>query len=93
MASMFLRFDFLLDKANQQTELGIAYPFRAWMLLSLLRLPSKRWAEILNECNRRLPGTAEEYNEVRARLLRDPAIETNVSVFHRKSHHDGGANA
>ena len=93
MASMFLRFDFLLDKANQQTNLGIAYPFRAWMLLSLLRLPSKRWAEVLKECNRRLPQNAAEYQEVKAKLLRDEAIEKNVHTFHGKSHHDGGGHA
>ena len=34
LPAVFLRFDTMLDRANQQAELGISYPFRSWMLKS-----------------------------------------------------------
>ena len=43
--SLFLRYDATLDRANRDAELGISYPFRSWMLLSLLQLPPKQWSE------------------------------------------------
>ena len=39
---VFLRFDTMLERANTLAELGISFPFRAWMLLALLRLPRKK---------------------------------------------------
>ena len=91
LRSMFLRFDLMLSRANTATELGISYPFRAWMVLSLLRLPPKRWAEILKECGRRLPRNEAEYTAMKTNLLRDRSIEDNVQVLHRSQH--GSAHA
>ena len=85
LRSMFLRFDIILTKANTITELGISVPFRSWMVLSLLRLPPRKWAEILRDCGRRLPRTEAEYQTVKANLLRDRAIEENVQVLHNRN--------
>ena len=44
MEALFLRFDTMLEKANRDTELGMSFAFRSWMLLSLLQKPAKKWS-------------------------------------------------
>ena len=52
---VFLRFDAMLQSANDLADLAISYPFRAWMLLSLMRLPARKWSEYLKEMGHRFP--------------------------------------
>ena len=47
--NMFLRFDMLSERAQNSANLGISYPFRAWMVLALLRLEPHKWGEYLRE--------------------------------------------
>ncbi len=89
LQSLFQRFDIVLERANKVSELGLSYQFRTWMLLSLLRLHPKRWAEILKECGRRLPKTQEEYNQVKSILDRDSAIESTVRNLQKGSQGSG----
>ena len=42
---IFLRFDSMLDRANELADLDISFPFRTWMLLSRLRLPPNTWSD------------------------------------------------
>ena len=90
LQSLFQRFDIVLERANKVSELGLSYQFRTWMLLSLLRLHPKRWAEILKECGRRLPKTQEEYNQVKSILDRDSAIESTVRNLQKGSQGGSG---
>ena len=68
---MILRFDAMLQKADAIAELQISYPFKSWMLLSLLRLPSKRWTELLKDMSHRFPRTQEQYKELQRMILRE----------------------
>ena len=85
LAELFLRFDMMLDKANRLANLGISYPFRTWMILSVLRTPPKKWAELLKEIGRRFPRDQAEYTTIQQILTRDHAIETNVASLQTRS--------
>jgi len=89
LQSLFQRFDIVLERANKVSQLGLSYQFRTWMLLSLLRLHPKRWAEILKECGRKLPTTQAEYNQVKSILDRDSAIESTVRNLQKGGHGPG----
>ena len=80
-----MRFDTLLDRANRIAELGISYPFRTWMLLSLLRLSPKKWAEYLKDMGHRFPRALAEYTALQQLIVREKSIEINVQVLHKPS--------
>jgi len=44
---IIMRFDEILDKADKLAELDISVPFRAWMLMALIRSPPKKLTEYL----------------------------------------------
>ena len=67
---VFLRFDTMLEKANRLAELGVSWPFRSWMLLSLMRLPPKKWSESLKEMGHRFPNTQQEYKTLQQAMIR-----------------------
>ena len=75
---VFLRFDTMLDRANKLANLGISYPFRSWMLLSLLRLAPKKWAEYLKEMGHRFPRTQLEYVSMQQAMIREKTLENQV---------------
>ena len=68
----------MLDKANQLADLNISYPFRSWMVLALLRLAPKQWAEHLKEMGHRFPNTEAEYRRLQESIVRERTLETEV---------------
>ena len=82
----------MLEKANEEAESGISYPFRAWMLLALMRLPPKKWAEYLKDMGHRFPRTRDEYRAMQNAIIREKVLETQVSTLHHEkgSHHNPG---
>ena len=78
---VFLRFDTVLDKANTLAELGISYPFRSWMILSLLRLAPKKWADYLKEMGHKFPRDAEQYRAMQDLIVREKTLETRVGTL------------
>ena len=75
---IFLRFDTMLEKANDMADLAISYPFRAWMLLSLLRISPKKWADYLKEMGHRFPRTEQQYKLMQENIVRERTLETQV---------------
>ena len=72
---MILRFNTMLAKADQVAELQISWPFKSWMLLSLLRLPARKWTELLKDMNHHFPRSEAQYKELQHMILRDKALE------------------
>ncbi len=75
---LMLRFDTVLERANARAELGISFPLRAWMLLSLLRLPTKKWAEYLKAVGHRFPKNESEYSDMKLTIVRERVLEQQV---------------
>ena len=82
LPAVFLRFDTMLDRANLLAELGISYPFRSWMLLSLLRLSGKKWADYLKELGHHFPRTLAEYQKMQQDIIRERTLIENVHTLH-----------
>ena len=82
LPAIFLRFDVMLDRANNLAELGISFPFRSWMLLSLLRLPGKKWAEYLKDMGHRFPRTQDQYQHMQTEIVRERTLIENVHSLH-----------
>ena len=78
---LFLRFDSMLNKANDLAQLGISTQFKTWMLFSLLRLSPRRWADLLKDMSHRFPRNEQEYALVKETILREKALEENVSML------------
>ena len=85
--SLFLRYDSTLDRANRDAELGISFPFRSWMLLSLLQLPPKTWGEYLRDMNHRFPRNQIEYELLKRRILRERSLEGTVGKLRAGTRH------
>ena len=75
---VFLRFDTMLEKANSMANLSISYPFRSWMLLSLLRITPKKWADYLKEMGHRFPQDEIQYKLMQDNIVREKTLETQV---------------
>ena len=75
---LLLRFNTMLHKADSIAELQISWPFKSWMLLSLLRLPSRKWTELLKEMNHHFPRNEEQYQELQQMILREKTLETDT---------------
>ena len=65
------------------------------MLLSLLRLPSRKWTELLKDMNHHFPRNQEQYKELQRMILREKALESQVLSLAQgsnSSHHfaEGG---
>ena len=73
---MLLRFNVMLQKADQIAELQISWPFKSWMLLSLLRLPARKWTELLKDMSHHFPRTEQQYKELQRMILREKALES-----------------
>ena len=80
---LFIRFNNQLDRANSLAQLGISFQFRAWMLLSLLRLAPKQWSEFLKDLGHRLPSNEVEYQFLQQRITREQVLEMSVSTLKR----------
>ena len=91
LAQVFLRFDTMLGKANVEAKLEINIQFRSFMLLSLLRLPAKKWVEYLKEMGHRLPGTQQEYNTMKAFIIRERQLAAEVAPLQMSSGHPGSS--
>ena len=59
--------------------MNFTYQFKAWMLMSVLRLPGKKWSELLTENNRRMSATREAYQKLRDDLHREKQLEETLS--------------
>ena len=79
-----MRFDNMLEEANRVAELELSITFQAWMLLSLLQLPAKKWSELLKDVQHRLPRTRQEYIALQQSILREKVLEN--SIFDLRSH-------
>ncbi len=90
LRALFLRFDTQATRANDLADLGVSYPFRSWMLLALLRLPPKKWADYLEKHNHSFPKTEADYKRLQAEILRQRALEDSVSTM---TGYQGGAGA
>ena len=75
---IFFRFDAMLDRANKLAELGITWQFKAWMILALLRLPPRKWADYLKEMGHRFPRTEAEYQAMQQAIIRERVFMTDV---------------
>eukprot|EP00971_Amphidinium_carterae_P013047 257184-Amphidinium_carterae.1 len=62
--SMLLRLDRLLTKANQVADLHISWAFRSWLMMSVLRLPARKWSLFLDRCGNRFPRNEQEYRQL-----------------------------
>jgi hypothetical protein len=93
LPAIFLRFDVMLDRANTLAELGISFPFRSWMLLSLLRLPGKKWAEYLKDMGHKFPRTQEQYQLMQSEIVRERTLIENVHNLHETPKPAGNAHA
>ena len=92
---VFLRFDTMLDRANRLADLAISYPFRSWMLLSLLRLPAKKWAEYLKDMGHKFPRDGDQYRTMQELIVREKTLEVQVGSLGAVSTpaHGGGSGA
>eukprot|EP00971_Amphidinium_carterae_P140679 2788008-Amphidinium_carterae.1 len=45
------------------------------MLLSLLRLPSRKWSQCLDKCQNRFPRNEQEYRHLESLLVREHTLE------------------
>ena len=68
----------MLANAGESAQLHFSWQFRSWMLLSILRLTTKKWMELLKEIGHRMPQNAEEYQGVKDILLRERALESSI---------------
>ena len=84
LEALLLRFDTLLDRANTVANLNIEWPFRSWMLMSILRLPAKKWTELLKEAGHVLPRTEAAYTQMKQVLCRERALESTIATMHSK---------
>ena len=75
---LILRFNTMLQKADQLAELQISWPFKSWMLLTLLRLPARKWTELLKDMDHHFPRTEEQYQELQQMILREKALEAQI---------------
>ena len=89
--SLFLRYDSTLDMANRDAELGISFPFRSWMLLSLLQLPPKAWSEYLRDMNHRFPRNHVEYELLKRRILRERCLEGTIGKLRAGTGHSNSS--
>ena len=85
--SLFLRYDRTLDRENRGAELGTSFPFRSWMLLSLLQLPPKAWGEYLRDMNHRFPRNQSEYEFLKRRILRERSLEGTIGKLRAGTGH------
>ena len=78
----------MLSRANYFADLAISFPFRSWMLFSLMRLPFRKWTEYLKEMGRRFPHDLEEYRHMQSSIVREKTLEAQVGNMHldRGSH-------
>ena len=81
LQALMLRFDTLLLRANRTMELGISYPFRTWMLMSLLKLSATQWRETLKECGRQFPRDETSYQNLKNILTRDRELQAVVGYM------------
>eukprot|EP00971_Amphidinium_carterae_P030245 595107-Amphidinium_carterae.1 len=75
---MLLRLDRLLTRANQVADLHISWAFRAWLMMSVLRLPPRKWSQFLDRCNNRIPRTEQEYRQLEELILREHTLEETL---------------
>ena len=80
---IFLRFDSMLDKANQLCELQISYSFRTWMIMALLRFTPRKWVELLKDMGHRFPRNHEEYKSLQNAIVREKSLEYQVGALSR----------
>ena len=81
LRTLMQRFDELLRRANNAMELGISYPFRSWMLLSLLKLSANQWRDILKELGRRFPRDEATYKQMQQILIRERELMNVVGYM------------
>ena len=79
----------MLERANTLADLGISYPFRAWMLLSLVRLSPKKWSEYLKDMGHKFPRTVEDYQKMKDSIVREKTLESSVGAMGTGGHSAG----
>ena len=81
LEALLLRFDVMLDKANRTAQLDLSWSFRAWILLSVLRLQPKKWADLLDKLGHRFPHTQQEFQHLCQILLREHNLEDTLRLL------------
>ena len=75
---VFNRFERQLATADEFVGMRFTYEFKSWMLMSVLRLSSRKWSELLKDNGRKMPSTQEEYHKLRDDLHRERIIEETL---------------
>eukprot|EP00971_Amphidinium_carterae_P046832 922749-Amphidinium_carterae.1 len=78
MEALLLRFELLLERANTHANLQISWSFKAWILLSVLRLPTKRWMEILEKLGHAFPHDEQGYRQMEQMLIREHVLDSTL---------------
>eukprot|EP00971_Amphidinium_carterae_P074090 1464403-Amphidinium_carterae.1 len=76
--ALLLRFETLLQRADQHANLQISWSFTAWILLSVLRLPTKRWMDILEKLGHAFPQDEISYRHMEQLLLRENVLDSTL---------------
>eukprot|EP00971_Amphidinium_carterae_P212838 4224233-Amphidinium_carterae.1 len=76
--ALLLRFETLLQRADQHANLQISWSFKSWILLSVLRLPSKRWMDILEKLGHTFPQNEAAYRHLEQLLIRENVLDSTL---------------
>ena len=85
------RLDEMLGEANGVARLGLSITFQSWMLLSLLQLIPKKWAELLKGLHHRLPANRVEHLDLQQAILREKVLENSIFDFSSHARNVAGA--
>ena len=75
---VFARFDRQVAAADKYIGTQFTYKFNAWMLMSVFRLPAKKWSEFLKDNNRKMPSDLSSYQKLRDNLHREKLLEETL---------------
>eukprot|EP00971_Amphidinium_carterae_P293148 5820315-Amphidinium_carterae.1 len=56
--------------------------------MSVLRLPPRRWTELLEKSGHRFPATADEYRDLERRIVREGKLNETLAVLQHESQQD-----
>eukprot|EP00971_Amphidinium_carterae_P267164 5299901-Amphidinium_carterae.1 len=84
--AVLLRFDRLLNRADQMANLQISWSFRSWILFTVLRLSAKKWADLLERIGHRFPRTEAEYRQLEMLLQRETVLHETLSTLNHLQH-------
>eukprot|EP00971_Amphidinium_carterae_P351093 6491908-Amphidinium_carterae.1 len=84
---ILLRFEMMMEKANRIAHLDLSWQFKSWIILSILRVPAKKWAEVLEKLNHQFPRSEDEFTQLKQYLLREHKLEDTLRLIGGQSMH------